>query len=87
MRALAPPQQLPRIRARPLSPPPPQGCRDPAKAAAVAAELQLPEGSFTVLQVDLADLNSVARFADAVLALPRRLDALVCNGGGRRGAP
>jgi len=39
----------------------------------------LPKGSFTVLHLDLASLESVRQFVDAFRATGRRLDALVCN--------
>ena len=45
-----------------------------------AAQKQgLPKGSYTVLHLDLASLESVRQFVDAFHATGRRLDALVCN--------
>jgi NAD(P)-dependent dehydrogenase (short-subunit alcohol dehydrogenase family) len=45
-----------------------------------AAQKQgLPKGSYTVLHLDLASLESVRQFVDAFRATGRRLDALVCN--------
>ena len=39
----------------------------------------LPEGSYSVLPLDCASLESVRQFAEAFRATGRRLDALVCN--------
>lgn len=44
-----------------------------------AKRLGMPAGSFTVMHLDLASLNSVRRFVDAFRASGSRLDALVCN--------
>ena len=54
-------------------------CRDTGKARAAARELGIPESAQTHLQVDLADLESVRRLADAFQSTGRPLDALVCN--------
>lgn len=54
-------------------------CRDFVKAEKVAREAKLPEGSYTVLHLDLASNNSVRRFVDMFHLLNRPLDALVCN--------
>jgi NAD(P)-dependent dehydrogenase (short-subunit alcohol dehydrogenase family) len=63
------------------------GCRDAAKGKAVAAELKgVAEPSLVeVVEVDLADRKSVARFAQAILERHRRLDVLVNNAGVSRG--
>jgi len=53
--------------------------RDYSKAAIQAQKLGLPKGSYTIMHLDLAALDSVRAFADAFLASGRRLDALVCN--------
>ena len=45
----------------------------------IAQKQGLPKGSFTVLHLDLASLESVRQFVDAFRATGRRLDALVCN--------
>ena len=48
----------------------------------VRAVLQLkgmPAGSYSVLHLDCASLESVRQFAEAFRATGRRLDALVCN--------
>jgi NAD(P)-dependent dehydrogenase (short-subunit alcohol dehydrogenase family) len=64
------------------------GCRDAAKGKAVAAELKAVAGpsSIEVMQVDLADRKSVARFTHEILGTHPRLDVLVNNAGVSRGA-
>jgi len=54
-------------------------CRDFAKAESAAKRLGLPAGSFSVLHLDLASMESVKQFVAAFRASGRRLDALVCN--------
>ncbi|MEG4025176.1 protochlorophyllide reductase [Microcoleus sp. S13C4] len=54
-------------------------CRDVRKAGDAAQELGIPEGSFSIMEIDLGDLESVRRFARAFKASGRPLDALVCN--------
>src|SRR4028118_33117 len=54
-------------------------CRDVGKAGDAAQELGIPEGCFSIMQIDLGDLESVRRFARAFKASGRPLDALVCN--------
>jgi len=54
-------------------------CRDFAKAERLATERNFPEGSFTVLHLDLAANNSVRRFVAAFRDMKIPLDALVCN--------
>ena len=54
-------------------------CRDFSKAVAAAKRLGLPSGSYTVMHLDLASLDSVRQFVDGFRASGRRLDALVCN--------
>ena len=54
-------------------------CRDTGKARAAANALGIPEGAQTHLQVDLGDLESVRRLANAFKTTGRPLDALVCN--------
>mmetsp|Transcript_8997 Transcript_8997/g.17897 ORF Transcript_8997/g.17897 Transcript_8997/m.17897 type:complete len:387 (+) Transcript_8997:32-1192(+) len=54
-------------------------CRDFAKAQRAAKDMGLPEGSYTVMHLDLASLDSVRQFAKAFQASGRRLDCLVCN--------
>ena len=54
-------------------------CRDYSKAALAAKKLRFPAGSYTVMHLDLAALDSVRSFVDAYRAAGRRLDALVCN--------
>lgn len=56
-----------------------QACRNYAKAVTAAREQGLPQGSFTVMHLDLASLDSVRQFADSFKASGRRLDSLVCN--------
>jgi protochlorophyllide reductase len=53
--------------------------RDYSKALIQAKKLGLPQGSYSIMHLDLAALDSVRAFADAFLASGRRLDALVCN--------
>jgi protochlorophyllide reductase len=53
--------------------------RDASKAAREAKRLGLPAGSFSILPVDLASLESVRTFVDVLRASGRRVDALVCN--------
>mmetsp|Transcript_57796 Transcript_57796/g.102616 ORF Transcript_57796/g.102616 Transcript_57796/m.102616 type:complete len:461 (-) Transcript_57796:74-1456(-) len=54
-------------------------CRDFAKAERLAKEREFPEGSYTVLHLDLGANNSVRRFVTAFRDLQIPLDALVCN--------
>jgi protochlorophyllide reductase len=54
-------------------------CRDVRKAGDAAQELGIPQGSFSIMQIDLGDLESVRRFAREFKASGRSLDALVCN--------
>ena len=54
-------------------------CRDFAKAQKAAKDIGMPEGSYTVMHLDLASLDSVRQFADAFKKSGRRLDSLVCN--------
>mmetsp|Transcript_22745 Transcript_22745/g.62829 ORF Transcript_22745/g.62829 Transcript_22745/m.62829 type:complete len:389 (+) Transcript_22745:33-1199(+) len=54
-------------------------CRDFAKAEREARKIGIPKGSYTVMHLDLAALDSVRIFADMFKASGRRLDALVCN--------
>jgi protochlorophyllide reductase len=54
-------------------------CRDFSKAVAQAKRLGFPAGSYTVMHLDLASLDSVRQFVDAFRASGRRVDALVCN--------
>lgn len=56
-----------------------QACRNYSKAAAAAKEQEMPEGSYTVMHLDLESLDSVRQFADSFTASGRRLDCLVCN--------
>ena len=43
-------------------------CRDVGKAGDAAQELGIPEASFSIMQIDLGDLESVRRFARAFKA-------------------
>jgi protochlorophyllide reductase len=54
-------------------------CRDTEKARRAQAALAIPDSAVTHLQVDLGDLDSVRRLADAFHASGRGLDALVIN--------
>jgi NAD(P)-dependent dehydrogenase (short-subunit alcohol dehydrogenase family) len=53
--------------------------RDYSKAEKAAKAMGFPPGSYSVMHLDLASLNSVRSFVDAFRASGRRLDALVCN--------
>lgn len=61
------------------------GCRNREKALAALQELELETGKFVfeILDIDVADLNSVKA---AVEALPEAVDALVMNAGGAVGS-
>eukprot|EP00879_Flechtneria_rotunda_P000647 GHRR01000761.1.p1 GENE.GHRR01000761.1~~GHRR01000761.1.p1 ORF type:complete len:408 (+),score=140.86 GHRR01000761.1:49-1224(+) len=54
-------------------------CRDYSKAEVAAKKLAMPAGSYTVMHLDLASLNSVRNFVDNFRNSGMRLDALVCN--------
>jgi NAD(P)-dependent dehydrogenase (short-subunit alcohol dehydrogenase family) len=59
------------------------GCRDAgrAEAAVTSVRAQVPAAKLEVLPLDLASLESVARFADAVTARHPALDLLMNNAG------
>lgn len=54
-------------------------CRDLRKAGEAAQSVGLPQGSFTLMQIDLGDLNSVRRFVREFSASGRSLNSLLCN--------
>jgi protochlorophyllide reductase len=54
-------------------------CRDLEKAATAARSLDLTKGSYEVVHLDLASLDSVRAFHAAFRAGGKPLDALVCN--------
>jgi protochlorophyllide reductase len=54
-------------------------CRDFAKAERAAQKLGMPKGSYTVMHLDLASLESVRQFVQNFKNSGRRLDALVAN--------
>ena len=54
-------------------------CRDLAKAASVAQEVGMSKDSYTLMQVDLASLESVRQFVKTFRESGKSLDALVCN--------
>lgn len=54
-------------------------CRDFPKAVKAAKRNGLPEGSYSIVHLDLAAMESVKQFVAAFRALGRPLDALVCN--------
>eukprot|EP00245_Coleochaete_scutata_P000494 TRINITY_DN10600_c0_g1_i1.p1 TRINITY_DN10600_c0_g1~~TRINITY_DN10600_c0_g1_i1.p1 ORF type:complete len:408 (-),score=99.60 TRINITY_DN10600_c0_g1_i1:512-1735(-) len=53
--------------------------RDFSKAARAAISSGFPKGSYTIMHLDLAALDSVRQFVDAFHATGRSLDVLVCN--------
>lgn len=54
-------------------------CRDLDKAKAAAQEVGIPEGSYSILHLDLASLAGVRKFVEEFRGTGRSLDALVCN--------
>ncbi len=54
-------------------------CRDVRKGGEAAQAVGIPQGSFTLMQIDLGDLESVRRFAREFQASGRPLKALLCN--------
>lgn len=54
-------------------------CRDVAKAERVAQEVSMPKGSYSVMHIDVASLDSVRQFVTKFRETGRSLDALVCN--------
>ncbi|MBE9182812.1 protochlorophyllide reductase [Oculatella sp. LEGE 06141] len=54
-------------------------CRDLAKTEKVAQEVGMPKGSYTIMHIDLASLESVRHFVKEFRERGRSLDALVCN--------
>ena len=54
-------------------------CRDFLKAAKAAKGAGMAEGSYTIMHLDLASLDSVRQFVDNFRRAGMPLDALVCN--------
>ncbi len=54
-------------------------CRNLDKAKAAAKEVGIPEGSYTLMKLDLASLESVRKFVSAFRAMGRPLTSLICN--------
>ncbi|MFM7449391.1 MAG: protochlorophyllide reductase [Leptolyngbyaceae cyanobacterium] len=54
-------------------------CRNVGKAGVAAQAVGMPPGSYSIMQIDLGDLESVRRFAREFQASGRQLTALVCN--------
>ena len=54
-------------------------CRDVRKGGEAAQAVGIPQGSFTLMHIDLGDLESVRRFAREFQASGKFLDALLCN--------
>ncbi|NRB06317.1 MAG: protochlorophyllide reductase [Richelia sp.] len=54
-------------------------CRDVRKAGDAARSLDIPQDSYTIMQIDLGDLESVRRFSREFTASGRFLGALLCN--------
>ena len=54
-------------------------CRNLEKARNAAKEVNIPQGSYSIIKLDLASLDSVRQFVKDFRATDRYLDALVCN--------
>ena len=54
-------------------------CRDLEKAKRMAAEVGIPDDSYTVMKLDLASLDSVREFVKTFRESGKPLDTLVCN--------
>lgn len=54
-------------------------CRDVRKAGDAAREVGIPQGTYTIMHLDLGDLESVRRFSREFRASGRNLTALLCN--------
>ncbi|MBD2579673.1 protochlorophyllide reductase [Oscillatoria sp. FACHB-1406] len=54
-------------------------CRNLTRAGEAAQKVGLPQGSYTIKQIDLGNLESVRRFAREFSASGRLFQALVCN--------
>ncbi|MBW4511616.1 MAG: protochlorophyllide reductase [Scytonematopsis contorta HA4267-MV1] len=54
-------------------------CRDVRKGGEAAQSLGMEQGTYTLMQIDLGDLESVRRFAREFRASNRQLKSLVCN--------
>ena len=54
-------------------------CRDLTKADNAAKALGIPQGSYSLMHIDLGSLASVRKFVDEFRASGKSLDALVCN--------
>ena len=54
-------------------------CRDLAKAEKAAQEVEMPKDNYTVMQLDLASLESVKKFVNTFRESGKSLQALVCN--------
>ncbi len=54
-------------------------CRDLSKAESAAHSLGISKDDYTLLKIDLGDLESVRKFVDDFRSLGRPLTALVCN--------
>ncbi|PAX49851.1 protochlorophyllide reductase [Brunnivagina elsteri] len=54
-------------------------CRDVRKAGEAAQAVGMPQGSYSIMQIDLGDLESVRRFAREFRASGKFLNALLCN--------
>lgn len=54
-------------------------CRDLEKGQKAAESVEIPQDSYTLMQIDLASLESVRQFVNNFRASGKSLDALVCN--------
>lgn len=54
-------------------------CRNLEKAQKAARELELPEGSYSLIHIDLGSLDSVRYFVKDLRRSVKSVDALVCN--------
>lgn len=54
-------------------------CRDVRKAGEAAQSVGMPQGSYSIKELDLGNLDNVKRFSREFTASGRNLDALLCN--------
>jgi len=54
-------------------------CRDPLKTEQAAGRMEIPKQNYTIMEIDLASLESVRNFVNNFRASQRSIEALVCN--------